>query len=123
MATSGEKRWPPMGNYVATSGEKPMAIDTLAHCRVLRLDAGIAVHHMHVIQFHALAPAVWEWPEPNREVSSSEICPDIRVERKLVFYPAWRRHRAERTTRRARSTALTVSRELECNEKGARSER
>ena len=27
MATSGEKRWPPMGNFVATTGEKPMAID------------------------------------------------------------------------------------------------
>ena len=27
MATSGEKRWPPVGNFVATSGEKPMAID------------------------------------------------------------------------------------------------
>ena len=27
MATSGEKRWPPVGNYVAASGEKPMAID------------------------------------------------------------------------------------------------
>jgi len=29
MATSGEKRWPPVGNFVAASGEKPMAIDTL----------------------------------------------------------------------------------------------
>ena len=28
MATSGEKRWPPVGNFVAASGEKPMAI----HC-------------------------------------------------------------------------------------------
>jgi hypothetical protein len=28
MATSGEKRWPPVGNFVATSGEKPMAIDS-----------------------------------------------------------------------------------------------
>ena len=28
MATSGEKRWPPVGIFVATSGEKPMAIDT-----------------------------------------------------------------------------------------------
>jgi hypothetical protein len=28
MATSGEKRWPPVGNFVAASGEKPMAIDT-----------------------------------------------------------------------------------------------
>jgi hypothetical protein len=28
MATSGEKRWPPVGNYLATVGEKPMAIDT-----------------------------------------------------------------------------------------------
>jgi hypothetical protein len=28
MATSGEKSWPPAGNFVATSGEKPMAIDT-----------------------------------------------------------------------------------------------
>ena len=27
MATSGEKRWPPVGNFVAASGEKPMAID------------------------------------------------------------------------------------------------
>ena len=27
MATSGEKRWPPVGVFVATSGEKPMAID------------------------------------------------------------------------------------------------
>ena len=27
MATSGEKRWPPVGIFVATSGEKPMAID------------------------------------------------------------------------------------------------
>ena len=27
MATSGEKRWPPVGNFVATSGEKQMAID------------------------------------------------------------------------------------------------
>jgi len=27
MATSGEKRWPPVGNFVATNGEKPMAID------------------------------------------------------------------------------------------------
>jgi hypothetical protein len=30
MATSGEKGWPPVGNFVATSGEKPMAIDTLS---------------------------------------------------------------------------------------------
>ena len=29
MATSGEKRWPPVGNFVATRGEKPMAIDIL----------------------------------------------------------------------------------------------
>src|SRR6516225_7620714 len=28
MATTGEKRWPPAGNFVATTGEKPMAIDT-----------------------------------------------------------------------------------------------
>jgi hypothetical protein len=28
MATSGEKRWPPVGNFVAVSGEKPMAIDS-----------------------------------------------------------------------------------------------
>src|ERR1700716_2478395 len=28
MATSGENRWPPVGNFVATNGEKPMAIDT-----------------------------------------------------------------------------------------------
>jgi hypothetical protein len=28
MATSGEKPWPPVGNFVATAGEKPMAIDT-----------------------------------------------------------------------------------------------
>ncbi len=27
MATSGEKRWPPAGKFVAASGEKPMAID------------------------------------------------------------------------------------------------
>jgi len=27
MATTGEKRWPPAGNFVATTGEKPMAID------------------------------------------------------------------------------------------------
>ena len=27
MATSGEKRWPPTGKFVAASGEKPMAID------------------------------------------------------------------------------------------------
>jgi hypothetical protein len=73
---------------------------------------------MHVIQLHALAPAVWDWPEPNRQVSSSEICPDIRVERKLVLYPGLAPASC-RTTRRARSTALTVSRERECNEKGA----
>jgi len=30
MATSGEKRWPPVGNFVAASGEKPMAIDRAA---------------------------------------------------------------------------------------------
>jgi hypothetical protein len=29
MATSGEKRWPPVGNFVATNGEKPMAIDSV----------------------------------------------------------------------------------------------
>jgi len=28
MATSGEKPWPPGGNFVATAGEKPMAIDS-----------------------------------------------------------------------------------------------
>jgi len=28
MATTGEKRWPPAGNFVATTGEKPMAIDS-----------------------------------------------------------------------------------------------
>jgi hypothetical protein len=30
MATSGEKRWPPVGNYLATNGEKPTAIDSRA---------------------------------------------------------------------------------------------
>ena len=30
MATTGEKRWPPAGNFVATTGEKPMAIDNRA---------------------------------------------------------------------------------------------
>jgi hypothetical protein len=30
MATSRDKRWPPVGNFVATSGEKPMAIDTVS---------------------------------------------------------------------------------------------
>ena len=34
MATSGEKRWPPMGNFVATTGEKPMAIDTARGNRI-----------------------------------------------------------------------------------------
>ncbi len=33
MATNGEKRWPPVGNFVAASGEKPMAIDTGANMR------------------------------------------------------------------------------------------
>jgi hypothetical protein len=33
MATSGEKRWPPVGNFVAASGEKPMAIDTRTPAR------------------------------------------------------------------------------------------
>jgi hypothetical protein len=33
MATSGEKRWPPAGNFVATSGEKRMAIDSAARSR------------------------------------------------------------------------------------------
>ena len=28
MATSGEKRWPSLGNFVAASGENPMAIET-----------------------------------------------------------------------------------------------
>jgi hypothetical protein len=28
MATTGEKRWPPVGNFVATGGEKQMAIDS-----------------------------------------------------------------------------------------------
>jgi hypothetical protein len=28
VATSGEKTWPPVGKFVAASGEKPMAIDT-----------------------------------------------------------------------------------------------
>jgi hypothetical protein len=27
MATAGEKQWPRVGNFVAASGEKPMAID------------------------------------------------------------------------------------------------
>jgi hypothetical protein len=27
MATTGEKRWPRVGNFVATGGEKQMAID------------------------------------------------------------------------------------------------
>jgi hypothetical protein len=36
MATSGEKRWPPVGNYLATVGEKPMAIDTNQQASRLR---------------------------------------------------------------------------------------
>ena len=36
MATSGEKRWPPVGNFVAASGEKPMAIDTVVHAAFAR---------------------------------------------------------------------------------------
>ena len=34
MATSGEKRWPPVGIFVATSGEKPMAIDIATWLRL-----------------------------------------------------------------------------------------
>jgi hypothetical protein len=33
MATTGEKRWPPVGNFVAAIGEKPMAIDSRARAQ------------------------------------------------------------------------------------------
>jgi hypothetical protein len=36
MATGGEKRWPPVGNFVAASGEKPMAIDNIPLERSVR---------------------------------------------------------------------------------------
>ncbi len=44
MATSGEKRWPPVGNFVAASGEKPMAIDTqcASFARVARRQQNVA---------------------------------------------------------------------------------
>jgi hypothetical protein len=34
MATTGEKRWPPVGNFVAAAGENSMAIDS-HHGKVL----------------------------------------------------------------------------------------
>ena len=40
MATSGEKSWPPVGNFVAASGEKPMAIDKHNHGPSTRASTG-----------------------------------------------------------------------------------
>jgi hypothetical protein len=46
MATSGKKSWPPAGNFVATTGEKPMAIDNRGLLRWSKKDE----NHLALLQ-------------------------------------------------------------------------
>ena len=71
MATSGEKSWPPVGNLVAASGEKQMAIDRGPRSEV----AGVPLPSIT----DRARPLCWMRQQPGR--SGAEATPELTCRR------------------------------------------